>query len=54
MLNRRYQEVQSRNTVQLFPPSLDNFVAADNMVRAIDAHVNMRDLWELGFRHANE
>ena len=39
MTNRRYQEVQPRTTVQLFPPCLDDYVDADNPVRAIDAFV---------------
>ena len=53
MSNRRYQEVQSRSAVHLFPLSLNDYVTADNPVRAIDAHVDMLDLWELGFQHAN-
>ena len=52
MSNRRYQEVQSRNTVQLFPPSLDDYVEPDNPVRAIDAYVDSLDLGSMGFRHA--
>lgn len=52
MTNRRYQEVQSRDTVQLLPPCLDDYVAADNPVRAIDAYVDSLDLQAMGFRHA--
>lgn len=52
MPNRRYQEVQSRNTVHLLPPTLDDYVAADTPVRALDASVDMLDLRELGFCHA--
>ena len=51
---RRYKEVRSRTAVHLFPSSLDEYVASDNPVRAIDAYVDMLDLWELGFEHANE
>jgi len=36
----------------LFPPSLDDCVAADNPVRAIDAHVDSLDLEAIGFRYA--
>ena len=53
MSNRCYQEVQSRTAVQLFPPNLDDYVAPDNPVQAIDAYVDMLDLWELGLRHAS-
>lgn len=53
MSNRRCQEVQSRSVVYLFPPCLDEYMASDNPVRAIDAHVGMMDLWELGIGHAN-
>jgi len=52
MTNRRYQEVQPRDTVQLLPPCLDDYVAADNPVRAIDAYVDSLDLGAMGFRHA--
>ena len=48
MPNRRYHEVQSRTTVPLFPPSLDDYVAANTPVRAIDAYVDMLDLQALG------
>jgi len=53
MSNRCCQEVQSGSVVHLLPPSLDEYVAADNPVRTIDAHVGMPDLWEnwaLGMR----
>ena len=52
MTNRRYQEVQPRDTVQLLPPCLDDYVAADNPVRAIDGYVDSLDLEAMGFRHA--
>lgn len=52
MTKRRYQEVQPRATVQLLPPCLDDYVAADNPVRAIDAYVDSLDLEAMGFRHA--
>ncbi len=53
MPNRRYHEVQSRTTVPLFPPHLDDYVADNNPVRAIDAYVAMLDLQALGFCYAD-
>ena len=50
---RHYQKVHSRKTVHLFPPSRDDYVAADNPVRVIDATVEMLDFHELGFCHAD-
>ena len=52
MPNRRYQEVQSRHMVPLFPPGLDDDVAAETPVRALDASVDMLDLRALGFCRA--
>ena len=53
MPNRRHPEVQPRNAAQLFPPTLDDDVAAANPVGAMDADVGMLDRRALGFRHAN-
>jgi len=36
----------------LLPPCVDDYVSADNPVRAIDAFVDSMDLAELGFQHA--
>ena len=52
MSPRRYQELQPRTAVQLLPPRLDDYVAEDNPVRAIDAFVQTLALNELGFGHA--
>jgi len=40
----------SRNTIILFPPSLDDYIAPDNPVRFIDAFVDQLDLQALGFQ----
>lgn len=39
----------SRDTVLLFPPSIDEYVTADNPVRFIDAFVDQLELAGLGF-----
>ena len=39
----------SRDTVLLFPPSLDEYITDDNPVRFIDAFVDQLDVHELGF-----
>jgi len=54
MPERRYREVQSRSQPMLLPPSMDDYVSADNPVRAIDAFVGTLDLEDLGFRHAGD
>ncbi len=53
MPQRRYQEVLSRNTVQLLPPSLDDYVEPNHPVRAIDVFVQTLALGKLGFGHAD-
>ena len=53
MTIRRYQELLPRTAVQLLPPSLDDYVAKDNPVRAIDAYVQTLALGELGFEHTD-
>ena len=50
---RRYKEVQSRDTVHLLPACVDDYVAPDKPVRAIDAFVASLDLQELGFGHTD-
>ncbi len=52
MSGRRYQEVQSRSQLVLFPPCLDDYVSEHNAVRTIDAFVGTLDLQALGFEHA--
>ena len=42
----------SRETVLMFPPSLDEYIAPDNPVRFMDAFVDQLDLRALGFQRA--
>ena len=51
MIKRRYQTVTDRHIRALLPACLDDYVAADNPIRAIDAWVNAIDLQKLGFEH---
>ena len=41
---RRYKEGMDRQEEARLPPRLDDYVGADNPVRAIDAYVDTRDL----------
>jgi transposase len=43
----------SREQVSLLPPRVEDYVARDNPVRAIDSYVEALDLAALGFRHAD-
>src|SRR5215831_14821373 len=45
----RFIEGQDRHQVTLLPESLDDFIAADNAVRVVDAFVDELDLEGLGF-----
>ena len=47
MTERRYQQVLDR---ELSPTSLEEFVSADNPVRATDLWVRSLDLQQLGFK----
>jgi transposase len=42
-------EGQDRAQVSLLPPSIDDYVASDSLVRMVDAFVESLDLAELGF-----
>jgi transposase len=42
----------SREEVVLFPPSLDDYIAADNPVRFVDVFVDQLDLQAIGFQHS--
>ena len=42
----------ARDAVVHFPPTLDEYIAADNPVRVIDAFVDQLDLQALGFKRA--
>ncbi len=52
MSTRRYKAVINRHQPSLFPPSMDDYVTAENPVRAIDAYVESLDMCSLGFHNA--
>jgi len=47
-----YKSRACRQHAMLLPPRIDDYVAADNPARAIEAYVDSLDLNKLGFRHA--
>jgi transposase len=49
---RRYKQGTPRTQAMLLPPSVEDYVAADNPVRAIDLYVESLDLVALGFANA--
>ncbi|MET4262614.1 transposase, partial [Bradyrhizobium sp. S3.12.5] len=52
MTNRTYKTGPRREQLSLLPPRVEDYVAQDNPVRAIEAYVCALDLEKLGFRHA--
>jgi transposase len=52
MTNRTFKSGISREQGSLLPPRMDDYVGADNPVRAIDAYVCSLNLAGLGFKHA--
>jgi transposase len=52
MTNRTYKTGPCREQSSLLPARVEDYVARDNPVRAIEAYVGALDLKELGFRHA--
>ena len=50
-MNRNYKSGENRLQSTLFPKSLDEYVAHNNTVRAIDAYVDTLDLNHLGFKN---
>jgi transposase len=50
---KRFVEGRDRNQMALLPESLDDYIDADNPVRAIDAFVDELALAELGFDAAS-
>ena len=46
---KRFVEGVDRGQCTLFPELLDDYVAEDNLVRAVDAFVEGLDLGKLGF-----
>jgi transposase len=53
MTNRTFKSGASREQVSLLPPRVEDYVAKDNPVRAIEAYVEALDVAALGFRHAD-
>jgi transposase len=53
MTNRTFKSGVSREQVSLLPPRVEDYVAKDNPVRAIESYVEALDLTALGFRHAD-
>src|ERR1700737_3960560 len=53
MTNRIFKIGQSREQGSFLPPRIEDYVAPDNPVRAIDAYVCALDLAGLGFKHAD-
>jgi transposase len=53
MTNRTFKTGESRDQASLPPPRIEDYVGADNPVRAIESFVCALDLAKLGFRHAD-
>ena len=49
MMQPRYKSSPSREQASLLPPRIEDYVSADNPVRAIDGYVCSLDLARLGF-----
>jgi len=54
MRKRRYKATKNREQSMLFPPSIDEYVGANNTVRAIDAYVDGLDLEVLEFKTSKQ
>jgi transposase len=52
MTNRTFKAGASREQASLLPARVEDYVATDNPVRAIESYVGALDLAKLGFRHA--
>ena len=52
MTNRTFKTGASREQCSLLPARIEDYVGADNPVRAIESYVAALDLVKLGFRHA--
>lgn len=48
----RYKSGESRNQINILPICLDDMIAPDNEVRAIDAIVDKMDIQSMGFIHS--
>jgi transposase len=49
---KRFIEGENRFQRSLFPESLEDYIAADNSIRIVDAFVDKHNLKELGFDRA--
>lgn len=49
MSSRRYQKTLDRHQEMVLPPSVEDYVSQNNIVRAIDAYVDTLNLIEVGF-----
>nr|VFK69045.1 MAG: Transposase [Candidatus Kentron sp. UNK]VFK73784.1 MAG: Transposase [Candidatus Kentron sp. UNK] len=49
MSSRRYQKTLDRHQVMVLPPTVDEYVSQNNMVRSIDIYIDTLDIMELGF-----
>ena len=52
-MGRRYKQGTARSQEALLPPRIEDYVGADNPVRAIDAYVETLNLATLGFVNAD-
>jgi transposase len=52
MTNRTFKAGASREQAALLAPRVEDYVGADNPVRAIESYVEALDLVRLGFCHA--
>jgi transposase len=52
MTNRPFKTGGSREQASFLPPRIEDYVASDNPVRAIEVYVEALDVAKLGFRHA--
>src|SRR5256714_13778221 len=52
MTNRTFKAGVSREQASLLPPRVEDYVAADNPVRAFESYVAALDVGKIGFRHA--
>lgn len=53
MTNRRFKTGESREQASLLPARVEDYVGADNPVRAIESFVCALELGKLGFRYAD-
>jgi transposase len=53
MNRRQYKEGIEREQAYLLPPSIEEYVSAENPVRAIDTYVDHVDIGSMGFKNAS-